>query len=257
MSRLRELAFLGWAAWAPGIETEATWREWVCTGATMPQGDSAPPLSHLGAMFKRRLSQLSRMTLHVGREALRGGGCGAIVFASRFGEVGQQFKITRVLCDADEVSPAAFSLSVFNAPASLLSIAEGLTCPTEAIFAGDDAFPVGFLEAQSRVVAGDGPVLLILADEALPELYRPISDPPYGAWALALLLGADEGKGGAFGRIQSRIEPPSDAHGAGAMGPEAVHRALPDALQFLRWALGAKSEDLSLDASFGRLVFSR
>ena len=45
-----------WRAWAPGLDSVADWRAWSQQPRTLAVSDSAPDVSFLPAMQRRRLS---------------------------------------------------------------------------------------------------------------------------------------------------------------------------------------------------------
>ncbi len=223
-----------WSAWAPGIQSPDEWRAWAREGSALQAVSESPPLAHVDPLFKRRLSQLTRMAIQVGHEALAGQPPMKIAFASTYGEIGQQLKITDRLIAEGEVSPANFSLSVFNTPVAALSIAEKNTEGYVAVYPGKDAFRLGFIESASAILSGAERFrLFIAADELLPEPYAALeggSPPPY---ALALVLSA-----GPYG-----IEVPADPARLSWWG-ETVSRKdgsgvspIPAALRFLSRAI--------------------
>jgi hypothetical protein len=56
------------AAWAPGLKNDAAWRSW--SGHALPDDDgTAPDVSFIDALLRRRLGRLSRMALHVANQA--------------------------------------------------------------------------------------------------------------------------------------------------------------------------------------------
>lgn len=219
-----------WSAWAPGIQSPEEWRAWAQGERTLQSASDNPPLAHVDPLFKRRLSQLTRMTIQVGHEALAGQPPMKIAFASTYGEIGQQCKITDRLIAEGEVSPANFSLSVFNTPVAALSIAEKNTEGYVAVYPGKDAFRLGFIESASAILSGaERARLFITADELLPAPYAELeggSPPPY---ALALVLSAGP----------SGIRVPTDpallswwGEGASCRGDSSLS-PVPDALRFL------------------------
>jgi hypothetical protein len=178
-----------WAAWAPGLETAAAVASWARGEARIRISAEAPALEFLPALFRRRLSQLSRMTLEVGHR-LAGDRPVPCVFCSHYGEINKQHVITTGLLDAGEVSPAQFALSVFNTPAYLLSLAERDTAPHSAVYAGEHGLSAGWLDALGYLdhgAAGDR-CLLIFADEAVPADYRPLFPEPSEPYAFGLTL---------------------------------------------------------------------
>lgn len=184
----------GWSAWSPGFQTPADWAEWARGGRDLVSSGDAPALAYVDAMFKRRFSQLTRMTMQVGHDALEGRPPMKIAFASVYGEIGQQYKITSKLIEENEVSPANFSLSVFNTPVAALTISEKNTEGYVAAYPGPQAFRLGFLESAAAVLSGsDRERLFIVADERLPESYSGLRTGPDIPYALALVLSAEGG----------------------------------------------------------------
>jgi hypothetical protein len=239
-----QLHVAAWAAWAPGRDSAEAWRDWagaLAAGAEEAAGGlelsaAAPPLVHLDAMFKRRLSQLSRMILQVGHE-LAGGQEIDTVFASRYGEVGQQYKISRNLIESGEVTPAAFSLSVFNTPVALLSIAEKNHRRGSALYGGEASFCTALLEALALTGRSGEPVLVLCGDEALPEDWRPLAPGPVFPHAVGLLLSPGAGAG----TVSLSVE-------AAGSRPLAVPPGdgLSQDLRFLAWFLGGRAQPLEL-----------
>jgi hypothetical protein len=117
---------VGWSAWAPGLDTPAAWADWCRDGGALSQSADAPALAYVDPLFKRRLSQLTRMTIEVGHRALAGRGKMGISFASVYGEVGATVQNIESAYRGGGGLPRNFSLSVFNTPVAALSIAEGI-----------------------------------------------------------------------------------------------------------------------------------
>jgi hypothetical protein len=120
-----------------------------------------------------------------------------IVFVSFRGEITRQFTINKALAEEGDVSPAAFSQSVFNTPPALAAAALDLRAGYSALYPGRDLFRTGFLAAAAPVLSGAArESVLVYADELCPPEYgrlRPQNDRPL---AFAVLLGAPEGGGG-------------------------------------------------------------
>jgi hypothetical protein len=222
-----------WAAWAPGVEDKDAWADWAAGGREIGISAANPPLGHLDGMFKRRLGQLSRMVLQVGHELAPGQEI-PVAFASRWGEIAQQYKIARNLIESGEVAPAAFSLSVFNTPAALLSIAEKNHQRGSALYGGASSFALALLEAAALLRSGEPRVLLLVGDELVPEAWQallPARVPPH---AVGLLLGA----AAAPASVTLEIETTGGLTAASPAGaPRDGAAALPPPLRFLRWFL--------------------
>lgn len=228
-----DLDLIGRAAWAPGLESPADWEEWAAGRRAIERSEALPDLPFLPSLFKRRLGQLDRMTLLAGHEALAGSAPRRVVLATRRGEIGQQYRIGSALAESGEVSPSAFSLSVFNAPVSLLSIAERNAGAACAVHAGEASFAAGLCCCIGMLAADPEPVLLVAADEPIPEAYEAIEEDRDPGYALALLLGP-AGRGGTPLFAEA-------AEGAG-YDRETSRPPEPEALAFLRWILAGSGE---------------
>ncbi len=152
-----------------------------------------PALSFVDPLFKRRLSQISRMTIQVVHDVIDGAADeknSKLVFVSFRGELSRQLKINKGLVQDAEVMPANFSISVFNTPPAVAAIALGMKAGYTAVFPGEDNFRSGFLSACAPVLCGDErKIIFVYADELVPEEYRavfPGGDPNPLAFACVL-----------------------------------------------------------------------
>ncbi len=223
----------GWSAWAPGLETIETQREWAAGRATIRHTADAPPLSFLPMLFRRRLSQLSKMVLQVGHALAGDGGNPPVVFASRFGEVNKQYQITDTLIASGEVRPGVFSLSVFNAPVFLLSIAEHIHAAGNALYARDQDTVVALVEALGILLQPESRDCLVLfGDEYLPAPYRTLFADVPEPYAFGMLLSRESAAGCRHLAIDLKDQP----------GPDQPEHPL----TLLRWLLSEKTAPLFL-----------
>lgn len=147
---------------------------------------------------RRRCNQISCAVINVAQEALDMEGVPyhsiATVYSSSEGSSDAIDFICKSIANDDfPLSPTQFQNSVFNAIPGYWSIAARSTEPSNAVCGYDASFAVGFLEAAVQVVTENHRVLLISADQRLPEPLhskRPISD----NFACALLLGPEPGE---------------------------------------------------------------
>lgn len=178
-----------WSAWSPGIETKEAWEAFARGEIELQDSSLHPELPFAPTMFKRRLSQLSRMAIQTGYEVLGKNTQIKITFASVYGEIAQQLHIALKLIETHQVSPAAFSLSVFNTPVAALSILTKNKAGYTAIFPGETAFRDGLIETVSAIKSkSDEERVLIYADEYIPEEYRKIATAKTMPFALAMRL---------------------------------------------------------------------
>jgi hypothetical protein len=127
------------------------------------------------------------MTIHVLHEIMPIGENVKIVFVSFRGEVTQQFKINKMMIEEGDLSPAAFSQSVFNTPPALAAIALGLKAGYSAVYTA--CFNTGFQAAVAPLYSGKAEmVVFVYADELCPPEYGGLCPQPDKPLAYAVLL---------------------------------------------------------------------
>ena len=194
----------GWAAWAPGLETEAAWRQWA-TGRAGTAETAPAPAAPVPMSLRRRISPLGQAALRCAW-GLPDAARSRIVSASRHGEFGRTLSILEALAVGETVSPADFTLSVHHALVGLLSIAQGNRQGHVAVAAGPDSFGCGLLEAvvclQERP---SEPVTFLYYDEPLPAPYDRFDHGAARPLAMALSLSfAGAGEGVLLGSVTPR-----------------------------------------------------
>lgn len=210
-----------WAAWTPGRETEASWRDWAGAPGVSPCGDgmTRPPPP---ALLRRRVSPLGQAALRMAW-GLAETPDARVILASRHGEFGRTLSILDSLAAGDGVSPADFTLSVHHALLGLLSIAADNHQGHTAIAAGSASFGMGFVEALACLIEQPArPVVLLYYDEELPAPFDHFNETHDQPLVLALAL-ASAGSGETFGLTMA------------AGSPDTAHST--PALDFLRFML--------------------
>ena len=161
---------------------------------------ASPKLEWTEAIFRRRLSQLTKMTVQVARDVFEKSGADKktkIVFLSFRGELEREFKVNKTLIQENSILPAAFSLSVFNAAIAQATIALGLKGGYNCVFPSGADFASGFLAAAAPVLAGtEENIVFIYADENVPDYYKEFLKGPNEPLALAALLSSQKGQNG-------------------------------------------------------------
>ena len=159
---------------------------------------AAPKLEWTEPIFRRRLSQLTKMTVQVARDVFEKSGADKktkIVFLSFRGELEREFKVNKTLIQEESILPAAFSLSVFNAAIAQATIALGLKGGYSCVFPSGADFASGFLAAAAPVLAGtEENIVFIYADENIPDYYKEFLKGPNEPLALAALLSSQKGQ---------------------------------------------------------------
>lgn len=157
-----------------------------------------PDVKFVPMLTRRRLSQLSKMVVAVNDAVSKDEQPSKVTFASQFGEISQQLKISQTLLDTGNVSPAHFSLSVFNASIANATILTKNTAGYSAVFSGKEAFRDGLRDCVAALKAqSEQERVFIFADERIPETYAPVAGSPYpnAVCALALRLTTVPGEG--------------------------------------------------------------
>ena len=187
--------------WSAGLNSPGDWDDWAAGKKELAISDENPSLDFSDTeklaltlkdftLFKRRLSQITRMTIRVLYDLMPFDKATKIVFVSFRGEINQQFKINRSLINDGELSPAAFSLSVFNAPPAIASIALGLNGGYTAVYPLKERFDTGFQAATAPLLSGrEQEIILVYSDEFCPPEYN--CHERYVPLAFAALLKAE------------------------------------------------------------------
>ena len=182
------------SAWALGIEGNSQWIEWAQGRREMGSGPGAPEIAFTDSMFRRRLSQISRMTIQVVHDLMPLKEDTKMIFLSFRGELSKQYSINKMQIKDGSLMPAAFSLSVFNAPAALASMALGLKGGYTAIYPGGNSLTAGLNAAQAPLLAGTAEEMtFVYADEEIPPEYSGLLPERCPPFAFALLLGRKPG----------------------------------------------------------------
>jgi hypothetical protein len=183
-------------AWAPGFGDPHAWDEWVKGSRDIPAVKDGPELAFTDPVFRRRLSQISRMTIQVLHDLMPLRDDTKVVFLSFRGELTRQFKINKMIIEDQAVLPAAFSLSVFNTPPALAVMALGLTAGYTAVYPAD-GFRSALLAAAAPILSGSaGETALIYADEFCPPEYGDLCPQDNAPLAFGAVLSGAAGEDG-------------------------------------------------------------
>ncbi len=157
---------------------------------------ASPKLEWTEPIFRRRLSQLTKITVQAAHDFFEKSGedkSVKIVFLSFRGELEREFKVNKSLIQEDSITPAAFSLSVFNAAIAQATIALGLKGGYTCVFPSQRNFKDGLLAAAAPVLCGrEDKILLIYADENVPDYYKDVFDGKNQPLAFAALLSSQK-----------------------------------------------------------------
>lgn len=161
--------------YAPGLETQNDVLLWAENKKQISLKKTSPSLNYTDPLFRRRLSQLSKMTVDVVHSLVEKSKLDLntkIVFASFRGELEREFKINKSIIEDKMILPASFSLSVFNAPIALATIACKLKGGYSCVFPSYDNFYNGLACGLSPILSGkEDKILFVYADELIPVEY--------------------------------------------------------------------------------------
>lgn len=168
--------------WAPGMQTEQDWKDFAQGKKEIERTAEAPKLEFTTPLFRRRLGQLCRMTVQVVHDSIERFGIKdlPILFTSVYGEINREFTIDRSVITEGSVMPAAFSLSTFNAPVALATIAMatlqcGIKSGYEVVFPSRGNFSYALQAAEASVFGGkQDKILFVYGDELFPQEYDSI-----------------------------------------------------------------------------------
>lgn len=194
---MKEIYISNIAKWAPGLaDDENAWQAWLDGNTAIEQSKESPKLEYTDPLFRRRLSQITKMTVHVVHNLLEKSNFSKdtkIVFISLRGEIEREFTINKGLIEDGMILPAGFSLSVFNTPISSATLAFGLKGGYSVIYPSKNNFAEAFKTAVAPVLAGtEKEIVLVYSDELVPDYYgdkRPAENTPL---AFACLVGSEK-----------------------------------------------------------------
>lgn len=197
----------------------------IVSADTAGQFGEAEEAGCIPAGQRRRLPAFTRDVLRCALPLMRDAPGRPIVLSSPNGDLASTATLLTDITRRDPLSPSLFGLSVHNAPIGALSLL--LEGPgDQTALAGDAAtLSAGLTEAYTRLATAEAAeVLLIHADEKLPEIYAPFEDDAPGVFVAMVLRLV-----GASGDAESDIA-------AGRVGAVALVSALANGAQRLRFA---------------------
>ena len=151
----------------------------------------------------------------------------ATVFATCHGEIQTAERLIADFRDTQMVSSARFALSVHNTPSGVYSVATGSTAPATTV-TGANAIAAGWLEASLTALDGERTVLLSIADEPVPAVFRGPTET--AGVAAAFLVGAAPGAPGTGRRVElAVVASPGACDGGGDVSPLQVLAQVADA----------------------------
>ena len=186
MGFMRNIYLSDITMWAPGLGSDPElWKNWAENKESIALSNESPKLEYTNPLFRRRLSQITKMTVEVVHALLEKSHINKdtkLEFISLRGEIARTFSVTKEIIEDGIILPAGFSLSVFNTPISSATLAFGLKGGYSVLYPSKNDFSESFKAAVAPVLAGtEKEVILVYADEFVPEAYgdkRPAENIP-------------------------------------------------------------------------------
>lgn len=152
-------------------------------------------VSYMPLMQRRRLNSLNKIFFHTVNICEQNIKDKPIVFGSRYGELPRTVNILKSLGAGEIVSPTDFSHSVHNTPVALYTIYTKNYQPANAISAGEDTLMATILESASQFHSEKKDVLLVFAEDKMPEPYTQSNlEEAIHAYGLAILISSTNPK---------------------------------------------------------------
>lgn len=180
------------------IKAWAFWQQ-SCDNNGQKLATDFPLLAEVSAMTRRRMSNLTKMAFQTAID-VESENTIPCIFASRHGDLHKTIELLKATVASEDLSPTQFALSVHNAISGQYSIFTSNKADMNAIAGGASSLHYAVLEAACRLAAEDEltDILVVYADEPVPDLYQEFCTAPEVAQSLALLLSKECGDKVAF-----------------------------------------------------------
>lgn len=165
--------------------------------STLVQTECRERLKQIPASTRRRLSSYAKVLITAMLELserhpqLKDT---PVVLATRHGDLHRTEKLLRELVRGEILSPTQFALSVNNAVLGQYSMAADNRQSMTTLSAGEQTYPLGWLEALSQLQSEADQVLLVYADEVPPAVYSGQVKSPVTGFSHAVLLDRENGQ---------------------------------------------------------------
>lgn len=148
------------------------------------------------AGLRRRMSRFELNTVRCALGLARPDADETMILASRYGGMETAYGLLQMLVADEVLSPADFSVCVHNAAPALASQIIKNRAGHSAVAADRKTFAAGLTEAAARLTDGEASVLVLYAEQPLPDVYAEVedADDPAQTW-LAVRLIPDAGNG--------------------------------------------------------------
>lgn len=193
---MSELYISNICPWAPGVNTPEDWDLWKNNKKEIIPAKESPKLEFTDPLFRRRLSQISKMTVQVVHDLIQKNPEAANykqVFVSFRGEIEREFTINEGIIEDTEIMPAGFSLSVFNTPIALATLSLKLKSGYSVIYPSKENFISALQGAVAPVLCGaEENIIFIYADEYVPSVYGKLQPAKNEPFAFATVISSKQ-----------------------------------------------------------------
>jgi len=184
-----------WLAISPGLISLEDWACWSKNNCKWPSGELQIPVNLIKPIVRRRMSSLSKLAVQAALQMSLDEAIDYIVFSSRHGELTRTVKLIEDIIKGEDASPMAFSQSVHNTAAGLLTISSNRATPVTSLAAVESTLHHALIEAS--IYLHENPLhraLVVDFDEPLPVQYAAYeeSDKPYQGYAFSAILSAGD-----------------------------------------------------------------
>ena len=138
-------------------------------------------VSFVPMMLRRRCSPLTKMCFSASHQCIPEGADVPVISVSKYGEIQRQYAISKKIIETKEVSPTAFSLSVFNTAIALLGISLKNHASAQAFSTMSHQLEAGLIHALSFLenLPPHRTVNTVIAD---------VPDTPHPGWIRLLVI---------------------------------------------------------------------
>lgn len=229
---MRPISIVGIGLWSPGYGSPEAW----LADRYDPDTDR-PPCAILDARIGRYTSLVTRISVEVATQACAGSqDClrqVATLFGSAYGEVQIAFELLDMIALEGVASPARFMNSVHNTASGHVSISAGNTNFSSTLASGTRTFAMCLLEAWAWLETDGRSIVVVVADEPLPEHLESVGR--YDALGVAFHLASEPSPAETMGSLSGLVRSGSSTSPAGvpdrvAQNPSAAALFLVEAV---------------------------
>ena len=184
---------LNWDFFSPNMNKEYILNN-LNENLNISYGDATPDLDFIPRAQRRRFSQIKKYVFESVKNLIKENEQIPIFFVSKYGEINQQYNMSKKIVTEHEVSPALFSYSVFNTAIGQLTIFYKNNARAVSITCYDNFLDTILLQAISFLNNSNeyDKALLIIADEKLPQSYEEISKDKNYSFAFSFIISANK-----------------------------------------------------------------